>query len=148
MTSLQGSRPRRIVILFAIGVILTTTVTLAYAFGGSPSPHVVQMIIDYGDGVEKHFTALAWDKGMTVRDALHAAEDRPHGIKVQIDNDTNGPSAFLKQIDDLRNQRGGSGKKNWQYWVNTTYAKKGMGVSVLEPSDVVLWKFEEYNSKG
>ena len=101
--------------------------------------HAVRLIIDYGDGVQKHFTAVAWKKDLTVFDAMSQAKASPHGITFQ--HTGSGSSAFLTRIDDLQNEGGGSGKRNWLFWVNTKLGDKSFGEYKLEPSDVVMWKF-------
>ena len=108
-----------------------------------PKPKLVRLIIDYNDGVEKHFTRLAWTKDMTVLDAMKQAQRSPHGITFRYTG--RGATAFLTQIDDLKNQ--GGGKKNWLYRVNGKLASKGFGVYVLEADDVVNWKFQQYRFK-
>ena len=112
------------------------------ASGGPDEPkpvHAVRLIVDYGDGVQKHFTAIAWRKDMTVFDAMSQAKASPHGIMFQ--HTGSGSTAFLTRIDDLQNQGGGSGKHNWLFWVNTKLGDKSFGEYKLEPSDVVMWKF-------
>jgi hypothetical protein len=105
----------------------------------------VKLVIDYGDGVQKVFPALEWKEGMTVLDAMEKAKAPAHGItfKYTGKNET----AFLTQIDDLKNEGGGKEKKNWQYWVNEAYADKGFGVRKLDKGDVVLWKLAVFEGK-
>ena len=102
----------------------------------------VRLIIDYGDGVEKHFTALAFRDGMTVMDAVKAAKASPHGIAFV--HRGRGPTALLTQIDDLKNQGGGRSKKNWLFKVNGKLATVGFGRYRLEPADVIRWTFGVY----
>ena len=52
-----------------------------------------------------------------------------------------GASAFLTRIDDVANEGGAAAKKNWQLWVNTSYADKSFGVYEVQPLDVVFWRF-------
>jgi hypothetical protein len=108
------------------------------------SEHSVRLIIDYGDGVQKHFTALPWKKDMTVLDAMSEAKAKSHGITFQ--HNGSGATAFLTKIDDLQNE-GGAGKRNWIFWVNTNLGDKSSGVYKLDPSDVVLWKFSPQQMK-
>jgi hypothetical protein len=108
------------------------------------SEHTIRLIIDYADGVQKHFTALPWKKDMTVFDAMHAAKASSHGITFQ--HTGSGSTAFLTKIDDLQNE-GGSGKRNWLFWVNTSLGDKSCGVYKLDPADVVLWKFSSQQMK-
>jgi hypothetical protein len=103
----------------------------------------VRMVIDYGDGVIKTITGLPWTRGSTVLDVMNAAKDRPHGISFGYTG--SGASAFLTQIDDIANE--GGGKKNWQLWVNTSYADKSFAVYDVQPLDVVFWRFTMQEGK-
>ena len=96
----------------------------------------VRLVVDYGDGVIKTLTGLPWAKGSTVLDVMNAAKDRPHGISFSYTG--SGASAFLTRIDDIANE--GGAKKNWQLWVNTSYADRGFGVYEVQPLDVVFWR--------
>jgi hypothetical protein len=98
----------------------------------------VRLAIDYGDGVEKHFTSLAWREGMTVLDAMKAAQEHPRGIEFQFRG--SGATAFLTQIDDVKNEGAG---RNWIYRVNGDLAERGFAVQKLAAGDTVLWKFEK-----
>jgi len=99
----------------------------------------VRLVVDYGDGVIKTITGLPWAKGSTVLDVMNAAKDRPHGISFSYTG--SGASAFLTRIDDVANEGGAAAKKNWQLWVNTSYADKSFGVYEVQPLDVVFWRF-------
>ena len=105
----------------------------------APKPPTVQLIVDYGDGVQKHFTALPWKEGMTVFDALEAAQKHPRGIKAVYRG--KGETAFLTQIDDLENEGRG---RNWIYRVNGELAKKSFAILTLKAGDTILWFFGEY----
>ena len=50
------------------------------ALAAEPKAATVRLVVDYGDGAQVHFTALPWREGMTVLDALGAAQAHPHGI--------------------------------------------------------------------
>ena len=104
-----------------------------------PAAKTVRMVVDYGDGVQKHFTKLAWREGMTVLDALVAAAKHPRGIKIKYRS--KGATAFLTKIDDLENE---GRARNWVYRVNNKLADRSFGVFPLKPGDTVLWKFGEY----
>jgi hypothetical protein len=97
----------------------------------------VRLVVDYGDGVIKTITGLPWAKGAAVLDVMNAAKDRPHGISFSYTG--SGASAFLTRIDDVANE--GGAKKNWQLWVNTSYADRSFGVYEVQPLDVVFWRF-------
>ena len=98
----------------------------------------IRLVVDYGDGAIKTVPGLPWSKGSTVLDVMNAAKARPHGITFSYTG--SGGSSFLTQIDDVRNEAG-TGKKNWQLWVNTTYADHSFGVYEVQAFDVVYWRF-------
>jgi hypothetical protein len=122
--------------------ILLAAILLACAAAGDPAhaqTATVGLVVDYGDGVIKTITGLPWAKGSTVLDVMNAAKDRPHGITFSYTG--SGASAFLTRIDDVANEGGGGAKKNWQLWVNTSYADRSFGVYEVQPLDVVFWRF-------
>jgi hypothetical protein len=124
----------------SVGIVLATML-LAIAAAGERAhaqTATVRLVIDYGDGVIKTITGLPWAKGSTVLDVMNAAKDRAHGITFSYTG--SGASAFLTRIDDVANEGGGT-KKNWQLWVNTTYADRSFGVYEVQPLDVVFWRF-------
>ena len=41
----------------------------------------------------------------------------------------------------MKSQRGGAGKKNWQFWVNTHYAERGFATYTVQALDAVFWRF-------
>lgn len=96
----------------------------------------VHLVIDYGDGVQKHFTALEWHAGMTVLDALESAQRHPRGIKFAYRGQA--VTAFLTRIDDLENQGRG---RNWIFHVNDVAADSSFATFALKAGDMVLWKF-------
>jgi hypothetical protein len=100
---------------------------------------VVQVTIDYADGVQKHFSHLGWKRGMTVLDAMLAADQHPRGIAIV--HRGKGATALLTRIDDVENEGAG---RNWVYRVNGKLADRSMGVYELQSGDTVLWKFEKY----
>ncbi|MBI3462578.1 MAG: DUF4430 domain-containing protein [Planctomycetes bacterium] len=112
-----------------------------HAADPEPQKKLIRLVVDYNDGVEKHFTRIAWKKDMKVLDAMNQAKASPHGITLTYRG--SGATAFLTQIDDLKNEGGGAGKKNWLYRVNGKLASKSFGVYILEPRDVVTWKFDD-----
>jgi hypothetical protein len=125
--------------------ILLAALLLAAATGDRAQAQsaAVRLVIDYGDGVIKTITGLPWTRGSTVLDVMNAAKSRPHGISFGYTG--SGASAFLTQIDDIANE--GGGKKNWQLWVNTSYADKSFAVYDVQPLDVVFWRFTTQEGK-
>ena len=113
----------------------------------APAAHArhVKLVIDYGDGVQKHFVTIEHYAGMTVFDALLAA--RAHVRGIEIEHTGSGATALVRRIDDLKNQGAGASageSRNWQYYVNDKYATAGAGATKIEPGDVVRWVFARY----
>ena len=125
----------------SVGIVLATMLLAIAAAGDRAHAQTatVRLVVDYGDGVIKTITGRPWTKGSTVLDVMNAAKDRPHGITFSYTG--GGASALLTRIDDVANEGGGGAKKNWQLWVNTSYAERSFGVYELQPLDVVFWRF-------
>jgi hypothetical protein len=102
----------------------------------------VRLVVDYGDGVEKHFTALAWKEGLSVLEALGLAKGHSRGITFEY-KDFGGDLGYLiTKIDDLENEGGGSGARNWVYRVNDKLGTEACNRRELQADDVVRWTFE------
>ena len=129
---------RRIFLGLLAAMLLFTAVSVVRTAAQGPA-QAVRLVVDYGDGVTKIFDGLAWSRGNTVLDVLNRAQAHSHGITFVYTGD--GRSAFLTKIDDLQNQGGGSGAKNWQYWVNTTDADRSFAVFEVQALDTVFWRF-------
>jgi hypothetical protein len=97
----------------------------------------VRLTIDYGDGVQKMFTALPWKEKMMVFDALKAAEKHSHGIKLAYTG--RGETIFIIAIDDAANE--GANGANWRYMVNDQPAGYSAGVAELKSGDAIVWRF-------
>jgi Domain of unknown function (DUF4430) len=136
----ERSPPRSAALLAMILLALATASHWAVAQSAS-----LRLTIDYGDGASKTIADLPWSKGSTVLDVMNAATARPHGITFRYGGSAG--FSFMIQIDDLPNQGGGAGKKNWQLWVNSTYANRSFGVYEVQSSDVVLWRFTTQEGK-
>ncbi len=136
---LQTESRRRLLATIVVLIIGLGFAPSARTADKKPTPKRVHMVIDYGDGVQKHFTRLAWHDGMTVLDALSAAQKHPHGITIKYRG--KGATAFLTKIDDLENN---GHTRNWIYRVNNKLATRGFGALTLKPGDTILWKFGEY----
>ena len=124
----------------AAAILLAAMLLVAAAAGDHAHAQsaTVRLVVDYGDGVIKTFTDMPWAKGNTVLDVMNAAKDRPHGISFSYTG--SGASALLTRIDDVANEGGAAAKKNWQLWVNTSYADRSFGVYEVQPLDVVFWR--------
>ncbi len=105
----------------------------------------VRLVIDFGDGVEKHFTMIEHKPGLTAMDALLAAKANARGIR--LEHSGKGETAFVSAIDDLKNQGSGKDRKNWQFFVNDVFATQGPGATALKAGDTVKWVYEVWKGK-
>lgn len=132
-----------------IALLAATLLVVAAGWGSHPiaasEDQSVRLIVDYGDGVAKTVSDLAWTKGNTVLDAMKAATARPHGISFSYTG--SGDAAVLTRIDDVQNQGAGTGKKNWQYWVNSTNGDRSFAIFELQAQDTVVWRFTAEQGK-
>jgi hypothetical protein len=123
------------------------TIVLAILLGSMPvipaaaaqKTPTVQLVVDYGDGVELRFKALPWKEGMTVLDALNLAQAHRHGITFATRG--KGNSTLVTKIGDLANEGDG---KNWLYSVNDKRGEVSAGAQKVEPRDTILWNFQVY----
>lgn len=111
-------------------------------FAAKPEAATVRLVVDYGDGVEKHFTRIAWKPEMTVLDAMEQAKRSKRGIT--FDYRGRGETAFIMKIDDLKNEGGGRDSGNWSFSVNNELAEKSFGIYEPKKGDVIVWKFGPY----
>jgi hypothetical protein len=131
--------------LFALLILSLTLLAATPTQNAAAQAHTVRLVIDYGDGTQKIFTDLPWSKGVTAFDIMNAAQNHPH--KITFSYSGSGTTAFLTDIDGQGNEGGGAGKKNWLFWVNTSFADRSFGVYELMPMDVVTWRFAIYEGK-
>jgi hypothetical protein len=113
--------------------------------GADTQPQTVQMIVDYGDGVELRFTAIPWRKGLTALGALDAAAAHPRGVKYKARGTA--ANTLVTQIGDLKNEGGGTKSRNWIFKLDGKQSEVGVGAAELDAGQTVLWKFEvaDYN---
>ena len=102
-------------------------------------PRTITVVIDYNDGVQKHFERIAWRPDMTVLDAMQAAQKHPRGIRFA--HRGKGATALLYRIDDLENEPNG---RNWLYLVNGKLADRSFGIQKVQVGDTILWKHEKF----
>ena len=112
----------------------------ARGFDECGGAQVVQLTIDFGDGAEKRFTAIAFREGITVLDVLEAAKAHPHGVAFASRG--SGAMTLVTKIDDVANQEGAAGAKNWLFFVNEKLADRGCGAASVKPGDSILWRYQ------
>src|SRR5262245_50003549 len=129
----------------AWGWLLLTALTLTAPAGAAAAEEpaaadkAVSLTIDYGDGVQKRFTNLAWQEEATVFDVLQAAMKHTRGIKVA--HQGSGATTLITAIDDLKNEGRG---RNWLFEVNGKLGEKSCALVELKAGDAVLWRFATY----
>ncbi len=136
MNLLTASHSRRWICRVIVGLLFLLPASTLVRGDESKA---VQVVIDYNDGVEKHFKAIKWKSEMTVLDAMNAAKEHPRGISFEYKG--RGATALLTKIDDRGNQGRGL---NWLYKVNDKPGDRSIGIFELKAGDTVLWKFDKY----
>ena len=106
---------------------------------GEPAQELVKVVIDYGDGVQKTFSAVPWKQELTVFAALESVAKHPRGVKIA--HQGKGETVLVTAIDDLKNEGRG---RNWLYEVNGKLGDRSSGVMPLKAGDSVLWRFGKY----
>jgi hypothetical protein len=136
----SNTRRRLLLTMMSLAMVGTALPLAAH----EPAPTGLRLVIDYGDGVQTHFTNLKWRSGMAVLDALAAAQAHSHGVTHATKG--SGETAMVTKIGDLKNEGAG---KNWIFYVNSKPGEASAAVSAVKAGDVILWKFEryDYNSK-
>ncbi|MFP6753747.1 MAG: DUF4430 domain-containing protein, partial [Pirellulaceae bacterium] len=123
-----------------LGLLLGCSALVDEAAGQAPQvTKKIALTINYGDGVEKRFTAISWKPEMTVLDVLEAARKHPRGIRFKYRGSKE--RAFLYQIDDVTNEGKGD---NWIFRINKKLAGESFAVTRVNAGDVILWEFGEY----
>src|SRR5262249_50386365 len=143
---MSGSRCNRLT-RRSVGIVLATIFLVVGTAGDRAHAQTATLRpgVGYGDGGGKTLTRPPPAQGRTGLDLMNAAKERPHGITFSYTG--SGASAFLTRIDDVANEGGGGAKKNWQLWVNTSYADRSFSVYEVQPLDVVFWRFATQEGK-
>ena len=134
-----ASTQRRALLIALLALFSFVWGTAGAETSGADVP-VVRVVIDFGDGVEKHFVRLAWHEKMTVWEATRAADEHPRGIEVQ--HRGKGDTLFVTQIDDVKNE-GGAGR-NWIFRVNDEPGSRSAAISPVAADDTIVWRFDKY----
>lgn len=124
-----------------LATIASVPATTLFLVAAVPDPTTKNplLVIDYGDGVEKHFTKLEWQPGMTVLDLLKEADKHPRGI--EFEQRGRADTAFVSSIDGQEGEGGGRDKRNWLFFVNDQPADRSCGIFEIQENDRVAWRF-------
>ena len=129
----------------AVVMLVLALAWVAPPMAAQEAAPTVRLLVDYGDGASKTVSGIAWTKGSTVLDVMKAATTRTHGISFSYTGSE--AAAVLTRIDDVQNEGGGTGRKNWQYWVNDAYGDRSFAAFELQAQDVVVWRFATEQGK-
>lgn len=134
----------RVLVSWIVAAAVAAGLVLATGSWAGPPPTIqtARLVIDYGDGVERHYTRQPWQKGATVFDLLEAARQHPRSIDIQYRDYGSSIGRMVTRIDDLANQGGGQESRNWVYLVNDVRATSACDKREIQAGDVVVWKFD------
>jgi hypothetical protein len=104
-----------------------------------PQAQTVSLVIDFGNGVRREFTALPWREGMTVGDLMRAARQFRPGIAFTQQGE--GKMALLTSLDGVAN--GAADGRFWMYEVDGRQAKVSFEVQPLAAGQRTLWAFKQ-----
>jgi len=105
-----------------------------------PEPQVqtVSLVIDFGNGVRREFTALPWRAGMTVGDLMGAARQFHPGVVFTQQGE--GKMALLTSLDGVAN--GAADGRFWIYEVDGRPGEVSFEVQPLTAGQRTLWAFK------
>ena len=76
---LKGKTQCTLLACLALAAVIPTSFSPA----DEPNNRTVRLVVDFGDGFEKHFTQLRWQDKMTVFDAMQLARQHRRGIRFE-----------------------------------------------------------------
>ena len=114
----------------------------AVALAQQDEAKAITLTIDFANGFEMRYALEGLDDDATVLDVMVAA--RSHARPLELEYKGEGRSAFLMSIEGVENELAGPASKNWLYWVNDEFAKRGMGAMPVADGDIVLWRFGQW----
>ncbi|MCC9609696.1 DUF4430 domain-containing protein [Blastopirellula sp. JC732] len=120
------------------GLVLALAALAGTGYSAEPEK-TVKVVVDFGDGSEKHFTQIPWKEEANVFSATAAASEHPHGFALQSRG--SGATRFVFAIDDVKNEGNG---RNWIFRVNDKLATRSCELVEVAPGDVILWRFQRY----
>lgn len=105
----------------------------------------VELVIDYGEDVQKVYGLVPWKPDMTVQDVLNHARGLPAPRGLAYQSNGTGERAFLTSIDGLANEGGGAERKNWIFEVNGVMGQSSFGVARVQAGDKIGWRFRTHD---
>lgn len=130
--------------LLAIMILSANQRVCANQATGEPrETKAVRLVIDYGDGVEKHFTRLTVTGQVTCLELMQQAKKHKRGISFK--HQGKGATALLLEIDGVKNEGNG---KNWVFRINDQLGDRSFGIATVKAGDTLKWSFETLSEFG
>ena len=92
-------------------------------------------MIDYGNGTLKTFERSLSPNETMLQLLTDAAKESGIGLETK---NYGSLGVLVVQIGQMKN---GDGEKYWQYWVNNIAPPLGADKYIVQPGDVIEWKF-------
>ncbi len=93
------------------------------------------LMIDYGNGTLKTFERSLSPNETMLQLLTDAAKESGIGLETK---NYGSLGVLVVQIGQMKN---GDGEKYWQYWVNNIAPPLGADKYIVQPGDVIEWKF-------
>ncbi len=101
-----------------------------------PINEKVSLMLDFGNGTIKTFTDLDFTENQSAFDLLKQITEK-NNIGLLYKDYGGDLGIFIESIGQVKNNN----NSWWQYWVNNKYAEKGAGNYLVQPGDVIEFKF-------
>lgn len=118
----------------------------------------VRLVIDFQDGTQVVYPRLSLiglqtegqhePKDATVLDVLGLAEKVGGARALVFESTGTGEMTLITGLAGVKNQGAGRDARNWQFWVNDEFSKRGVGAAVVKPGDRVTWAFMTWSDGG
>lgn len=102
----------------------------------------VSIMIDYGDGEVVTYNSVPVGVGENVFQATETLA-KNNNLAFESKN-YEGLGALIEKINTKKN---GADNRYWQYFVNNQKPDVGAGLYVLQPGDLVEWKFAPFKAE-
>lgn len=112
---------------------------IAYAEAPPPAGPTVSLTIDFGNGVERRFSGIAWKEAMTAADVMQAARRMSPGLNYEVRG--TGEMSLLNSLDGVLNGAGDG--RYWFYEVNGQRGEVSFAAHPIAAGDRVLWTFKK-----
>jgi hypothetical protein len=153
MQTVTRAARRRTLVLIAIGAALVAiaptgpwTGSAGRVLAAEPAAEAhATLVINYGEGVEKRWSAVPVREGMTVADVLAEVASRPSPRGIALETRGRGETYFVRSIDGLSNQGGKPTDRNWMLKVGGEMAKKSAGLVEVRAGDTITWTFMTFD---